>query len=817
MPEYVLADNKFALTKLYKDLSTLKAGDILDIDLETNGLEPWHGNEIIGYAFGFQALDRWYYVPVAHGVGRPVEIDPDGAALTWANKSKNEQWLSYWAAAYYEAHPETYGNITGLQRDRVKAALTDATKRGVIWRGHNLHFDMTFLYCDYVQPSDTIIDTMLGLHVLHEDLGGIFIDAPVKWSRRHVKDGRCNNADIGQWVRDEDGDLVWENQMANKELKFMSAAFGIPGATEGEDELHAAIHVAEHRLRAFIDQHKQDPMYSDHPVVLDAKSNMWLLTGRETARYAAGDVRITALLHDVLVEKLADWGTLGVWQNDNATLRHVTWEMHVHGFKLDRGELVRQRGIADERKAELLRLIQKRVSLPGEERTAFNPGSSQQLLKVLQYYTENGAWGHCNPELGYPSWWTAEDIVTLSTYGKLKFKPIKRPEPGPDEPGVKSGFYTPKNFTATDEEALYIVRDHPLVRMLTEYRKIVKSVGTYLNNWDKAEDPWGIIHPEFKLGTVSGRLSSSGPAGNFQGIPTQGWAIKRCLTVPYPGWAYVGMDYSQIELRLACHVAEGMLGKDPNMTMTRQFTSGADPHANTRDKLGLRDYLYPGMSLEAIAARLGLTGDPEKAALKALRQVGKTLNFGLLYSGGAPMMAKQLHIEESVAGAMVAAWRELAPAFPRANLAFQNMGLSWKQLPRNPKMQGLYIQQPITGRVRHFTNYRNLVTYIDEDGLKQTYNEKESEARKGFNNIVQGMGGGIANLSAVRARMELGNDLFRPCAVIHDSIDFYTPIATMHEVIDKVRDIMLDWDVTPQLAVGVEVSYTNWQDAEELE
>lgn len=115
------------------------------------------------------------------------------------------------------------------------------------------------------------------------------------------------------------------------------------------------------------------------------------------------------------------------------------------------------------------------------------------------------------------------------------------------------------------------------------------------------------IHAQFQLaGALSGRYCCQKP--NLQNPPSGKREPRfRELFVAEPGYALVGADFSQIELRIAAVMA-------PEPTMKRVFQSGEDLHNLTASKV-------LGVSVDAVT--------------KAQRSLAKALNFGLLYGMGA--------------------------------------------------------------------------------------------------------------------------------------------------------------------------------------
>ena len=168
---------------------------------------------------------------------------------------------------------------------------------------------------------------------------------------------------------------------------------------------------------------------------------------------------------------------------------------------------------------------------------------------------------------------------------------------------TKAGSYS----TAAD--VLELMKDmHPVVNLLIEYREIAKLVSTYLEALPKQVNPkTGRVHTSFnQTGSVTGRLASSDP--NLQNIPTRtelGHKVRKGF-VAEPGKVLLSVDYSQIELRIAAHMAN-----DKNMLAA--FRAGQDIHATTA---------------------AAIFNVPLDQVTKDQRRHSKAINFGLIYGMG---------------------------------------------------------------------------------------------------------------------------------------------------------------------------------------
>src|SRR5215471_2150357 len=151
---------------------------------------------------------------------------------------------------------------------------------------------------------------------------------------------------------------------------------------------------------------------------------------------------------------------------------------------------------------------------------------------------------------------------------------------------------------STKEAVLLHYHDHPAIRALLEYRTLqLKWMNTYLLPWSTKLDSRSRLHTTYKLyGTVTGRLS-----GDLQQVPRDSF-IRGVIGAP-EGWCFVQADYSQIELRIAAHVAK-------ERRMRRSFLTGQDLHMVTA---------------------CSLTGKSASQVTKEERKRAKAVNFGFLY------------------------------------------------------------------------------------------------------------------------------------------------------------------------------------------
>jgi DNA polymerase I len=192
-----------------------------------------------------------------------------------------------------------------------------------------------------------------------------------------------------------------------------------------------------------------------------------------------------------------------------------------------------------------------------------------------------------------------------------------------------------KTGYSTDEQVLDGLRDeHPVILMLLQYREYHKLYSTYIEPLIALaqNDPESRIYTSFvQTGTATGRLSSKNP--NLQNIPVKtalGMRIREAFVAP-AGKKLIGIDYSQIELRLLAHFSE-------DSVLLNAFNEGHDIHMQT-----------------AIA----LFGETEAASK---RNIAKTVNFGLLYGMGQKKLSDTLGITTKEAKEIIERYFETFPS-----------------------------------------------------------------------------------------------------------------------------------------------------------
>jgi DNA polymerase I-like protein with 3'-5' exonuclease and polymerase domains len=283
-----------------------------------------------------------------------------------------------------------------------------------------------------------------------------------------------------------------------------------------------------------------------------------------------------------------------------------------------------------------------------------------------------------------------------------------------------------KRPSTASPELLYMHAADPWVRKLClEYRKVEKLLTTYLTKWP-VDAHEGRLYGRFnQTGTVTGRLSSSGP--NLQNVPARGVRGKACRGL-FRGHLVVA-DYDQLEMRLMAHFSQ-------DAQMMRVFRDGRDPHLITAQGI-FGDGIDPD-------------GDE--------RGIGKTLNFAMGYGAGPKKVAQVL----SLAGYPTT--KEVAEGYLAEMSRFYRGFFRWKkEVMAQAKRRG-NVGTIGGGRRRLKANFRDTANW-----KLVGYGERQA-----VNAIIQGSAADIIRRAMVKMDAEV-HDAWM-LAQVHDELVFeYDP------------------------------------------
>ena len=178
-------------------------------------------------------------------------------------------------------------------------------------------------------------------------------------------------------------------------------------------------------------------------------------------------------------------------------------------------------------------------------------------------------------------------------------------------------------------------RGEEIAKYILEYRKLSKLKSTYIDALPKSADKNNRIHTNFnQTGTATGRLSSSDP--NLQNIPVKtddGMKIREGF-IAKEGYKLLGIDYSQIELRVLTEISG-----DENLI--KAYGEGKDLHDLTARKI------------------FGLSEKDE--VKREQRTAAKIVNFSIIYGKTAFGLSKELKITRKEAEDYIAKYFDEYP------------------------------------------------------------------------------------------------------------------------------------------------------------
>lgn len=306
--------------------------------------------------------------------------------------------------------------------------------------------------------------------------------------------------------------------------------------------------------------------------------------------------------------------------------------------------------------------------------------------------------------------------------------------------GLPSGKKTKTGYS-TDEQVLEGLRDaHPVIPMLLQYREYHKLYSTYIEPLIALaiNDPESRIYTSFiQTGTATGRLSSKNP--NLQNIPVKtelGQRIREAFVAPQ-GKVLIGIDYSQIELRLLAHFCG-------DAVLVDAFNEGRDIHMQT-----------------AIA----LFGEADAASK---RHIAKTVNFGLLYGMGQKKLSDTLGIPS----------KEAKEIIERYFATFPSVKGYFAGVVEQAKEQG-YVET-LLGRRRYF------------DFSAATPMLKAAYERESVNTVFQGSAADLIKLSMNRIDAMIREESLRARMLlqIHDELIFEADEDVAHTYAHRFVDVM---------------------------
>jgi DNA polymerase-1 len=429
--------------------------------------------------------------------------------------------------------------------------------------------------------------------------------------------------------------------------------------------------------------------------------------------YAAEDADVTLRLWTRFKTRLPHERVARVYEMVDRPLVPVVARMEREGVKVDREELGR---LSQEFQTQITALEER---ICGEAGCQFTIGSPQQLGEIL--------------------------------FGRM---------------GLKGGRKGKSGTWSTDVNELErLSRDGvPIARLVLEWRQLSKLRSTYTDALQQQiNKETGRVHTSYSLsGAQTGRLSSTDP--NLQNIPIRteiGRRIRDAF-VAEPGYVMLAADYSQIELRLAAHMADV-----PQLRAA--FAEGADIHSLTAQEL------------------FGKVDRDTRAS-------AKTINFAILYGISRWGLAGRLSITADEAQAMIDRYFERFP------------GIRDYIHSTLERVRETGFTTTLFGRKTHFPMIKSRVQH-----------ERQGAERAAVNAPIQGTSADIIKRAMVRMCPALereGLGAVRMLMQVHDELVFEVPKEKVEQagaVIRRVMERAAEPAVTLSVPLGVDIGTgPNW-------
>jgi len=319
-----------------------------------------------------------------------------------------------------------------------------------------------------------------------------------------------------------------------------------------------------------------------------------------------------------------------------------------------------------------------------------------------------------------------------------------------------------KTGYSTNESVLVKIKDeHEVVAKILEYREAFKLHSTYIEpllELGKQNEENKIFTSFLQTGTATGRLSSKNP--NLQNIPvrTEAGRAIRAGFIASPGYKLVGIDYSQIELRLLAHYS-----KDP--ALLEAFRNDKDIHLQTAIKIFGEDQA------------------------KEKRNIAKSINFGLLYGMGSRKLGEQLGIPAKEA-------KEYIDSYFKS---FSTVKEFLKSI-EDDAMENGYVKT-LSGRKRRF-DFENATGM-----MKATYQ------RESVNTVFQGSASDLIKLAMIKIDLKYkNNEDIKMLLQIHDELIFEVKEDKIEMITEKLSYIMENiFSLEVPLKVSLSIG-NNWAD-----
>ncbi len=428
---------------------------------------------------------------------------------------------------------------------------------------------------------------------------------------------------------------------------------------------------------------------------------------RDATRYAAEDADVTYRLWARLKPRLAQEAATRVYERVDRPLVPTIAAMEQEGIKVDVDQL---RTLSSEFAHQMAALEVEIHEIAGFK---FAVGSPKQLGEVL--------------------------------FEKMALKSGRKGKAG-------------AHSTDAAELERLAGQGEPIAQKVLDWRQVAKLKSTYTDALQEQINPeTGRVHTSYSLiGAQTGRLSSNDP--NLQNIPirTENGRRIREAFIAEPGNVLLSADYSQIELRLAAHMADVP-------ALKTAFENGDDIHSMTA---------------------MELFGEVNRDT----RGRAKTINFSILYGISRWGLAGRMGTTADEAQALIDRYFERFP------------GINRYIAETLEKVRDTGFTETLFGRKVHFTRIKS-----------SNQAERQGSERAAINAPIQGTCADIIKRAMVRMVPALVAHALpdvRMLLQVHDELVFELPEDQVDAATAVIRDVMAGAAaplVTLTVPLGVEV------------
>lgn len=869
-----LVSNIDQLQSVWDAIENTPNGEFVSLDTETNGLRE--EDSIVGASIYFPSIDKAFYISVRHGAGElhrePLTTADKEGAVTMKVK------LAYLTEYYQEV--TNYDNIPLEAWYETIKRLNDAEKRGVNFLFHNAIFDIAMLSKDGFNIPENVYDTIMLAYLFVQDMGKF----DPQW-RGIDANGETFDTDLSYKLKELTDNLhLLAGYKSKDEMPVDEYPYpmrNIIDVHDSESEMDNAItewfdnHSAAYRR--FIGKRVNDNLYSDYikepnkyiallkldapKIDYDNEEDSAEIFMKEMQEWACNHERITRKAFDKKIKPkgYAIPSATNVAKAVNtATGNRKAEPNKVLMWMLDASH-VAQYACNDVRLTYSLYLWFAPIL-----RTYVNPSTAIPRFDSKYPITNRGAFEYSLLETWH---WYSEILNVYAQMNRNGFG-IERAdihgmyveleemlESIQKEADEIIGYHIP---LGTNNEMRAWVEDnvvgyngslnkdfkekfkdsHPVISLLDRYGKADKILNTFVTSWMRLSNDRGslsVIHPNIiPNGAATGRTSASNP--NLQQVPRSGKPdVKKLLRSPVNNEYVVELDYSQLEIRVACLIFENMiastlLGREARMSDTTLYNltvTNGDMHSYTARQVRMMEvYLGENYSLQTMldyARDYDLnsklegvdTNDfdaVEKVIFKNVaRQNAKVVNFSSMYGGGARALLKVLPIEYDAARNISLGWKKAYPLQSLAMDKVQNWAMMKRKLVENMHSYIMYPTEAI-GIPLFWRNYNYVpLTKRIPDG--RVLPIRKMVTRKAGNSIVQGTASLIMSETLRRVNLlnkELGGKALRFLSTVHDSMILALPDSDeLPYLLEEIVLRAMDYPTSPVMTVDVELSPLN--------